>query len=100
MHVIISLVRWQLAPVYMDDISAFMKTQTDHIEQIWLKLRLLYEIGATLKLENIKFFAEKVDYSGYFSRPGRLHFAEKTMDCRKVGTAQDTDGALLLFLPG
>lgn len=78
MEVIMSLVKWQSALVYLDDIVVFsrsLRNQINHVKQV---LSILKDAGVTLKLMKCNFFTETIDYLGHVIRLRRLEIATHT----------------------
>lgn len=63
MDVILLLVKWQLALVYIDNIVVFSRSQRDLIEHVRRLLSLLRNAGDTLNLENVAFSLARLTIS-------------------------------------
>lgn len=56
MDVILLIVKWKYALVYLDDVVTFSKTPKDHVGQQTSVLRLLKDAGISLTLKMLAFF--------------------------------------------
>ena len=63
--VIISTVRFKCALTYLDDIVIYFPSFEQHILDLTMVLRLLDEVGVSLKLSKCSFAALQVQYLGY-----------------------------------
>lgn len=80
MDVILSAVKWQFALEYLDNIVVFPISMEEPIALVHNILTLVSDAGVTLKLKNICFFAETVDYLGNFVRPKSSKILSHTLD--------------------
>lgn len=72
MALILLLVKYQSALVYMDDVVVILKSAQEHLTSLRRALWILQNVGVTLKSKTFSFFAEAIDYPYNFIRPGRL----------------------------
>lgn len=61
MHVALSVVKWQLVLVYLDDIVAFSRTEAEQIDHVEHELKLYRDAGVSLKLKKSKFLTKTID---------------------------------------
>ena len=54
--IILSQVRWQYAPVYLDDVIVYSKTLQEHFTHMRTILGMLKGAGVSLKLPKCHFF--------------------------------------------
>lgn len=80
MDVISSAVKYNCAPVYVDDVVMFSKSLKKHIAHIRNVLTPSCGAIVSLLLEKCRLFAETVDYPEHFIRSRRLKIASLTMD--------------------
>jgi Reverse transcriptase (RNA-dependent DNA polymerase)/RNase H-like domain found in reverse transcriptase len=81
--VILSSVRFQCAPTYLDDIILYSTTFEQHLSDLRTVLSLLNDAGVTLKLSKCKFSSPEFPYLGY--RVGRDGLR---VDNSKIATLQ------------
>ena len=75
LDIILSEVRWQTCPIYLDDVIVFSKDSETHLRLVKEVLRLLRRTGVALKLRKCSFFQPKVYYLGDVITPGKLSVA-------------------------
>lgn len=80
MDINLASVKWQHAPVYLDDVVVFFKTPEEHLSHVEFLLQLIDNAGMTLKLKKCVFFSDAVDYLGYVMTPKQLPIVTKTRD--------------------
>lgn len=61
MDVTLETVKWQFAVVYIEDISIFLKSLSEHVEHIRQLLQLLSDAKVMLKLKKSSLFTNTVD---------------------------------------
>ncbi len=83
-------VKWKSCLVYLDDVIVFSRTIEEHFEHLQDVLRLLDQVGGTLKLKKCRFFCDTVDYLGHVIRPERLALAEKNTHALKEANHPQT----------
>ena len=75
LDIILSGLRWQTCPIYLDDVIIFSKDTNEHVAHVDEVLTLLRSAGVSLKLKKCEFFQPKVDYLGHVITPGELAVA-------------------------
>lgn len=80
MDVINASVKWQFVLVYLDNITIFSKSPSEHVEHTHQVLHLLSDDGVTLKLKIYSIFTDTIDYFGHIILPGVLEVETQTPD--------------------
>lgn len=78
MHVILALVKWHYAIVYINDIIVFSKSPKQHLQHIVEVLLLFCDVCTTIKLKNCFFLSKKtIDYLGHVITSGKQQVTQK-----------------------
>lgn len=78
MYIILTLINWQLAPVFLHNILVFSRSLCDHFEYVKRVLSLLRDTGVTLKLNRCSSFTGMIAYLGHDILPCRLEKVNHT----------------------
>lgn len=98
MDVILFIVKWQFAPVYLNDIVIFSMTPEQHLGHVREIPSLFYNAGATLKLKKCHFFTNTIDDLGHVISSKRLILASHTKDDSRKLKPQTSLSVLRPFL--
>lgn len=80
MNVILSVVKWRFAIVYLDDILIFLNLLKEHFADVRKVSTLLNNTGVTVELRKCRFFTETTEYLGHIIRQRRFEIASRTTD--------------------
>lgn len=75
--VIMSTVKRQLMPMYLEDVVVFRRTVEEHLEHMLPVMGLLSIAGASLKMKKRFFFKDRIDHLGHVIKLGRLDISTK-----------------------
>lgn len=81
--IILSIVKWQYALVYIHDIISYLRNVEEHFDHFRRVFQLLKKPGLTLKLQKYFLFKSSVDSLGHVVLPGRLQVSTTTQDAIK-----------------
>lgn len=70
LDVILSKMKWQYFPFYLDDVIIFSNSVQKHFGPLIMVLNLVSAAGVSLKLEKCVFFGSSVNYLGNIIRSG------------------------------
>ena len=86
LDIILSVVRWQICLVYLDEAIVFSRIDAEHARHLDTVLSLLRSAGISLKLKKCSFFRPKVHYLGHVISPGKLRVADTAADAFQTFT--------------
>lgn len=69
MYVVLAIIMWQHALVYIDDTIILSPTSEVHNDNIESVLRMIKRAGMTLKLKECYFFSDSIDYLRHVIMP-------------------------------
>lgn len=98
LDLILSIVRYEFALVYLDDIIIFIRTFDEHMVHLAHVLRLLKKANVSLKLSKCRFAQQQVQYLGHMIKPGRLEMLEARVDALRLVELPKTKKELRSFL--
>lgn len=78
MDVILATTKWQFSLVHLDDIIIFLKSPSEHDENVRHRLCLISDAGVTLNLKKCSFFNGTVNHLRYVICPKKQEVAVHT----------------------
>lgn len=79
MDIILLVVHWQFALVYLNDTVMFLKKLEAHIKHVRHVLKLLCDANVTVELEENKSFCSTNNYLSHIIHPGQLMVLQHTI---------------------